>query len=168
MELKLAQIEAPIVRLSPVEPESLAAAIAWAETPNFAEFFRRFPPLQDWMSWDRAAQVLASCYQVSVDGRLVGLATIHKHDSENVELGLLLEGDARVYSEQVRDQMISYAFNYLKVNRVFVRILPSRTGMISKHIGIGFKEEGRTRQSCQVNGKYSDELVFGLLKGERK
>lgn len=167
MELKL-QLEAEqIVRLAPVTSEVIPQVILWAEDPAYVEFFRRFPPLQDWTSWDRAAQVLQGFYQVTLDGCLVGLAQVTKHDQENAELALLLVESARSSSEKVRDQMIDYAFNYLKVNRIFVRILTARTGIVKKHIDIGFKYEGTSRQSCLVNGKYYDEAIYGLLKGEK-
>lgn len=64
--------------------------------------------------------------------------------------------------------LIEYAFNTIKLNKIYGRVLACNSRSIKLHYKLGFKLECCLREQVLYEGVYSDLLVFGLLRKEWK
>jgi len=62
--------------------------------------------------------------------------------------------------------MLKYAFEYLNLNRVWLRVYETNHRAIHTFEKCGFIFEGRMRQGRYYKGQYSDIIIMGLLSDE--
>ncbi|MBW3014007.1 GNAT family N-acetyltransferase [Candidatus Woesearchaeota archaeon] len=60
--------------------------------------------------------------------------------------------------------MIEYGFKKLKTKRIWAGVLSNNPASAKVLKKCGFKQEGRLRKHTFKNGKYYDDLIFGLIK----
>lgn len=108
---------------------------------------------------------------IEVDGSLVGAIGLHHSEDvyrSNLELGYWVgeEHWNKGYATQAVRLMCDLAFNELKANRVVASVFEYNEA--SAHIlrKLGFKEEGRMRKHVLKDGKFVDEIHYGLLRTE--
>jgi ribosomal-protein-alanine N-acetyltransferase len=107
---------------------------------------------------------------VEVDGQVVGDAGLYgiDHFNQRCELGISL---GRVYwgkgfgQEAVR-VLVDYAFSYLKMNRVALKVLADDPRAVGAYRKAGFTEEGRLRNHDWGGGEFHDLLVMSILREE--
>jgi RimJ/RimL family protein N-acetyltransferase len=62
--------------------------------------------------------------------------------------------------------LIRWGFLELNLNRVWLRVFDDNARAIRSYEKLGFVVEGRLRQDRYHDGRHSDTLVMGLLRGE--
>lgn len=104
------------------------------------------------------------------EGKLAGVIGYHQINKEHnwTSIGYWLGSDF-VGKGLVTNSMrafIDYAFDYLKVHRIEVRVAVGniRSRTIPKILG--FKEEGRLREAEWLHDRYVDQVVYGLTASE--
>ncbi|MFH1175252.1 MAG: GNAT family protein [bacterium] len=70
------------------------------------------------------------------------------------------------YGSEAAQLIINFAFYRLNLNRISSAVLDFNPRSLALHKKLGFKEEGRKRESFYKNGRYCDEIIFGLLRKE--
>ena len=169
---KLATAKA--VRLAPYTPEIAAQIANWAQKPANAEFFRRIPPLCDWLSPEGIRQLWEGSWVVYEDDRAVGLLTMQGLDvyARSCEIGILVDNDSsahrRVTVDQVTDFMADYLFNYRNLHKVYLKVLEGREKLVKILESKGFSQEALLRDSCFFKGEYRNEYLLSCLKLEYK
>lgn len=58
------------------------------------------------------------------------------------------------------------AFSVLALHKVCGQALANNEASIKLHLALGFREEGRLREQCRIDGCYQDLVCFGLLRSE--
>lgn len=58
------------------------------------------------------------------------------------------------------------AFMALSLHKVCGQALAGNESSIRMHLALGFREEGRLREQCRIDGQYHDLVCFGLLRSE--
>lgn len=58
------------------------------------------------------------------------------------------------------------AFTALGLHKVCGQALVGNEASIKMHLALGFREEGRLREQCRIDGSYQDLVCFGLLRSE--
>jgi RimJ/RimL family protein N-acetyltransferase len=94
-------------------------------------------------------------------------------ESERAELSFLLN-NKHVIVESIYEKVFSIfitlikqvVFKDLQFNRIFTETYDNRPHHISILEKNGFEFEGRMRQHVQINGKFVDSLLHGILKEE--
>lgn len=106
------------------------------------------------------------------EGKLAGVIGYHQINKEHnwTSIGYWLGNDF-VGKGLVTNSMkafIDYAFDYLKVNRIEVRVAVGniRSRTIPKILG--FNEEGRLRDAEWLYDHYVDQVIYGLTAAEWK
>ncbi|GEN56596.1 GCN5 family N-acetyltransferase [Halolactibacillus alkaliphilus] len=84
------------------------------------------------------------------------------------EIGLMLDRhhQGQGHGEAAMLQMLSYAFDHLRLNKVFLTtrgINEKARGLYEK---LGFKIEGTFKDHCFVNGKYYDTYFMSLFESD--
>jgi len=106
----------------------------------------------------------------NLEGDFVGTANINDVDQRNGTFSFAI----RVFSDHRRKGfakdaftlLLKYGFNecrFLKANSVTIDF---NSASVEMHKALGFKIEGRRRNNIYTNGKYHDEVLFGMTKEE--
>jgi RimJ/RimL family protein N-acetyltransferase len=106
----------------------------------------------------------------NLDGVTVGWLSLHSRDQKNgtFGFGVAIYRDYRGhgYAVDAVRTLLKYGFweqRYQKCNSV---CLHSNEASIRLHEKLGFTEEGRIRRNCFFNGKYHDDVLFGMTREE--
>jgi RimJ/RimL family protein N-acetyltransferase len=106
----------------------------------------------------------------NLDGVTVGSVTLHSRDQKNgtFGFGVAVYRDYRGHGNAVDAvrTLLKYGFweqRYQKCNSACV---DTNEASIRMHEKLGFIEEGRIRRNSFFNGKYHDEVLFGMTREE--
>jgi RimJ/RimL family protein N-acetyltransferase len=106
----------------------------------------------------------------NLDGVMVGWATLHSRDPKNGTFGF----GVAVYREYrghgnaadaVR-MLLKYGFWEQRYQKCNSACLDINEASIRLHEKLGFTEEGRIRRAAFFDGKYLDEVLFGMTREE--
>lgn len=104
--------------------------------------------------------------------RLVGTIGLHEHDiyHNNIRYGGIIfpEYKEKGYGSEATKLILGYAFNELKVNKVYINAFPTNEGLIALCAKLCFRFDGILREHYFLNGKYHDMYHFTKLKKEWK
>lgn len=98
----------------------------------------------------------------------IGLHSISPKD-HNATFGIAIgEKDywSRGYGTEAARLLINYGFEQLNLHRISSFAVAFNERGIRLHKRVGFKEEGRQRECKFKNGKFHDEVAFGILREE--
>jgi RimJ/RimL family protein N-acetyltransferase len=103
-------------------------------------------------------------------GELVGGINIHSMDRKNgtFETGTRIYRAfrGRGYGFQAKVIVLRYAFYELRFQKYNIRCLESNDPMIHHAARLGCQAEGRIRRHIYTEGRFYDELIFGLTREE--
>ena len=101
---------------------------------------------------------------------LVGSVNTHdtdqRHGNFSYGVAIFREHWRRGYATEAVKLLLRYYFCELGYYRVTAKVYEFNAASIAFHRHMGFKEEGRIRQSLFTSGKRFDELLFGMLGSE--
>ncbi len=104
------------------------------------------------------------------EGNLVGGINIHSMDQKNgvFSPGLRIYRPYRRkgYSEDALRIILRYGFFELRYQKCNSGCIETNIPSVRLHRNLGFKEEGKRRRIMYTNGRYHDELLFGLTVEE--
>ncbi len=103
-------------------------------------------------------------------GQLIGYCTlrnvnlVHRH----AELGIFVEKEHahNGYGMEVLNLLVTYAFHYLNLRRIFIHVLSSNAPALDFFKAFGFKEEGRLRKHVSYRGIEQDLVIMGIFTDE--
>ena len=115
-----------------------------------------------------------SWYQLVIikkdDLELIGDLGIHFLDKNNkqAELGCTLAKNhqGKGYAAEALNAVIIYLFNELDKHRIIASIDPENTKSISLFNRLGFRKEAHFKKSILINGKWTDDVIYAILKDE--
>jgi RimJ/RimL family protein N-acetyltransferase len=70
--------------------------------------------------------------------------------------------------QQATRLLIGYAFTYLNMNRISLRVLADDARAVGAYRKAGFREEGRVRRAAWFAGDFHDELVMSVLRADQR
>ena len=131
--------------------------------------------IQDVHAWHQrtildAQQVLFGVFQTG-SNNLIGIArlmfidTLHKTSELGIYIGNAEMRGHGLGRETVK-QLIDYAFNTLKLERLYLRVLATNIAALRCYTACGFRLEGTWREHVVVDGKRCDMVLMGLLHRE--
>jgi len=106
------------------------------------------------------------------DGQhLIGACGLHRVRlaDRSAVFGILVgdrEYQNRGFGTEATRLMLRFAFEELNLNRVGLSVLAANRRGIQVYEKVGFVREGCARQAYYRNGRYQDELFYGLLRSE--
>src|SRR5262249_38238823 len=108
---------------------------------------------------------------VRATDQLIGTAGLHQidHRTRQAAFGISL-GDKAAwghgYGTEVTRLVVGHAFETLNLNRVWLHVFEYNPRAAHVYEKVGFRHEGRLRQSAFRDGRYWDTLVMGILRSE--
>ena len=168
----------PQVYLAPLDEDCLEQVLAWKSDVQLARQLvavETTMTIQDVHDWYKrtvldAQQVLFGVFQVG-SNNFIGIARLMFIDAlhKTAELGIYL-GNAEMrghgLGRETVKHLIDYAFNRLKLERLYLRVLATNTAALRCYTACGFQLEGTWREHVVVDGKRCDMVLMGLLQRE--
>lgn len=106
----------------------------------------------------------------TLEGELVGTITLHSRDEKNgrFSMGLRIYRPyrRRGYAEEAARILLRYGFYELRCQKANSACMEHNEGSIRLHEKLGFKVEGRRRRHIYTNGRYYDDILFGMTREE--
>ncbi len=106
----------------------------------------------------------------TLDGELVGGINIHSMNQRNgtFETGsrIYRAFRGRGYGFEAKLMVLRYAFHELRFQKYNIHCLENNQPMIRQAARLGCQQEGRVRRHSYTDGRYYDELIFGLTREE--
>lgn len=86
--------------------------------------------------------------------------------SGTFEIATLIDGDYRGkgYGTAAMRIILKYAFMERRLNKYCASILEGNLGSIIMHEKLGCEQEGLCKQNIYTDGRYYDEVLYGLAK----
>jgi len=102
----------------------------------------------------------------TLDSELIGGINIHSMDQKNGTF----ETGSRIYSAyrgngygfDAKILVLRYAFHEMRFQKYNIHCVDTNEPMIRHAERLGCQREGRIRRHIYMNGRYHDELIFGL------
>ncbi len=85
------------------------------------------------------------------------------------ELGIVIGEKAywgQGYGSDAIRTLLRFAFEEMNLHRVYLRVYEDNARGIRAYEKCGFCIEGRLREANYRKGRYHDELIMGVLRGE--
>lgn len=105
--------------------------------------------------------------ELPASGEIIGMISLNNIDviNRNAELGYWLGKPfwGKGYVSEAIELLVNHSFRRFKLNRIYARVM--RPNTVSAHLleKCGFTYEGTLRKNIKRNGRYLDELRYGLL-----
>ncbi|ARC84831.1 acetyltransferase family protein [Clostridium argentinense CDC 2741] len=104
----------------------------------------------------------------TLDGTLVGRINLYSDDEQNGTFEIATKIDTgyrgKGYGTAAMRIILKYAFMERRLNKYCAGILEGNLGSIAMHEKLGCEQEGVCKQNIYTNGRYYDEICFGLTK----
>jgi len=103
--------------------------------------------------------------------KAIGTCGIHKINAKdrNAEIDIII-GEKKQwgkgYGREATGVLIKYCFQEINLRRIATGAYSFNKRSIRALLSVGFRKEGRQLQIVFKNGKYHDNILFGLLKKE--
>jgi RimJ/RimL family protein N-acetyltransferase len=131
-----------------------------SEARQFVEKYREFAPDSGLLMFTIE----------TLGGDFVGGCNINNIDQKNgtFSVGMQVDRDHRGkgYGTAAMRILLRYAFLELRLNKWYGSVLDGNTASIAMLKKLGCAQEGVRRQMVYTDGKYLDEILFGLTKEE--
>lgn len=70
------------------------------------------------------------------------------------------------YGQETMNLLLNFAFRILNLNRVELETFDFNKRAQRCYRKVGFKEVGRRRKACYIDGEYHDDVIMDILKEE--
>ena len=104
----------------------------------------------------------------TLDGQNVGALNLNSIDEKNgtFSIGMQIDRDhrGRGYGTAAMRILLRYAFFERRLNKYYGSVLEGNMASTTMLKKLGCMEEGRRRQMVYTDGRYHDEILFGLTK----
>jgi len=167
------------VYLRPVEMEDVDRFVRWFNDPVVRLTLSSATPLNRL----REREFVERLYKDSRDVVLavvaregdthIGVAGLHGMGLPNrsATFGIAIGEKAhwdKGYGTEATKLMLNYGFGTLNLHRITLWVYDFNPRGVHVYEKLGFKEEGRKRESVFRGGRYQDEILMGILESEWK
>lgn len=163
------------VRLRAPMREDIPTFVKWFNDPEVTEFLLRSPPMgmdEEERWFDSLVSQEGRVFSVETrQGKLIGnLGIIHIDWAQRkADIGAVLgekEYWSKGYGTEAITLLLGYMFEELNLNRIWLYCDESNVRAQRCYEKCGFRREGVFRQNRFKAGRYIDDVVMSILRGE--
>ena len=160
-----------------LEASDLGRTLAWINQPEISAAIGLQAPITEteqarWFDQtDRASDKIVFAICLCGSDEHVGNASLglidHRH--RNARLSIFIADRAhrgRGIGSSAIDLLLGYAFNVLKLHRVYLKTDAEAEALSRFYRKLGFVPEGRLREQEFLDGRFVDKALFGILESE--
>ena len=169
-------LEGKDIVLRPLKKETdLARCMKWMNDMETKQYLLVILPV-DWATEEKWFEKEKKPGEITLaietkKGEYIGNIGLHNIDLifRHGEIGIVI--GEKAYREkglgtQAVRLLVDYAFSQMNLHRIEYRAIADNERSIKTAKRIGFKEEGRRRETVYRNGRYKDDVILGLLHKE--
>ena len=108
----------------------------------------------------------------NLNEEVVGITSICDRDEKNgtfsFSMRIFPKHRKKGYALEASKIVLKYGFYELRYQKANSETIEINTASINLHHALGFKDEGRRRRNVYTNGRYYDEVLFGMTIEEFK
>ncbi len=97
-------------------------------------------------------------------GRIIFGIDNEGHGTFGVGIRIATEHQGKGYGTSAMKILIKYGFMERRLNKCSSTVLEGNEASIKMHKKLGYEQEGVLKQNIYMNGRYYDEICFGLTK----
>jgi RimJ/RimL family protein N-acetyltransferase len=169
------------VRLRAIEPEDWQIFNAWNLDSENARlcYAIPFPASKErdrrWAADQAAQEPKEDAFNLAIENHaheLVGIINTHTCSARNgtfsYGLAVQREHQRKGYASDAILLVLRYYFLELRYQKVNAGVYSFNAASIRLHERLGFQQEGRLRRMTYTNGRFFDDLIFGMTVEEFK
>jgi len=171
-------LEGKYVELRQIEESDLPELRDWRNSPYIRAYTREYRPLNmvNQKKWFELLSADRSNIMFAIETKggevtfgccgLTGINWKEGHGEVSIYLG---EGEwqGKGYATDALQLLLKYGFEELRLHRIYAIIFEYNEASVKFFEKNGFEFEGRHREARFWDGKFHDELVYGVLESER-
>lgn len=165
------------ITIRPITVEDTANVIRWRNNPAVLANFIYQKPFteEDHLNWLNTKVFTGDTAQFIIEetASKTPIGSVYLRDIDKVhqkgEFGIFIGEDlarGKGYGTLATKLILQYAFQELKLNKVFLRVFADNPSAIACYKKAGFVEEGLFRADVWINGQPRDMVFMGLLRSE--
>ncbi|MBL6995929.1 GNAT family N-acetyltransferase [Desulfobacula sp.] len=163
-----------IVKLRPITSEDMAKIPEWRNKDHIRKWFFNSNILtsEDQEKW-YSAYVLNDfdkMFIIQAGSEDIGTFSVYNIDTKNkkAEIGNLMIGEdkhrGKGYAYQAGKLLLEYAFNNLKLERLYLSLFADNIAAFNLYAKLGFVKEGVLGQDILTSSGRKDVILMGLMK----
>jgi len=169
-------LEGKLTRLRKIEPDDLPAVLAWRNSPEVRDYLFATKEISadEHRAWyerlrtDHSKEVFVI---TDLAGQPLGLAQLFDIDYPNsrAEWGFYISDPRNRragYGAEAEYLILRYAFDELKLHRIYCHTLAFNKSVLSLHERFNFKQEGVLRAHIRRDNQPHDVVITAILKEE--
>lgn len=161
-------------RLRRLREDDIEMVRMWRMHPEITKYMYTDPVIsaEDQRRWYKRINESEDVYWIiEQEGVPVGLASLVEWDkNNNIVMGnsYIVERnkDTLKLAVNLQINMFYYAFEIMKVNKVYGEIMAENVGVLRSLELCGSKQEGVLREKVYKNGKYHDIVMHGIIRSD--
>jgi RimJ/RimL family protein N-acetyltransferase len=171
--------EGRLVRLRGIEPDDWETFFAWNQDSESARYlyFIPFPTTKEEVrQWaakqagqrgedDRFFFVMETLAHEAV-GSIITSSCDRRNGSFSYGVGVLPAHRGKGYASEAVELVLHYFFRELRYQKATVHVYSSNEPTLRLHERLGFVREGQLRRMIYTDGRYVDDIVFGMTAEE--
>jgi RimJ/RimL family protein N-acetyltransferase len=170
-------IESGNIYLRPMEIEDVPYKVRWINDPDVRRTLNFDYPIskvatEQWLrkvATDSSRKDFIAC--LKSNNIPIGYGGFLHIDYKNLKAESYMGIGAKEYwgsgnGYQLKKALLVYAFDHLRLNRVYSYHLTDNKPMIKINLKLGGKEEGIVREDVYSNGALRDRILLSVLKDE--
>lgn len=168
-------LKSDMLKLRPLELSDSKILVEYLNNEEIKEYVSLFFPINNFLEeeWIRKNAISHNnlTFGIEVDGKLVGTTGFKNIDwiTRSTEYGIAIY-DANYWNKGIGTEatklMLKYGFEYLNLNRIWLRVFENNPRAIRVYEKCGFIHEGRERQGRYYKGHYWDVIHMSILAEE--
>ena len=168
----------PRIYLRALEPEDYEVSVKWRNDPEIRamvgghSYFVSSEKEKEWVKntiFNNNRIVLAIC--LVENDKYIGNVMLQEIDYIDGSASIpIMIGDknewGKGYATEARFLMLKFAFEERRLHKITDLVKEDNICSIKMHEKCGYKKEGILRESIFRNGKFHNQVIMGVLKGE--
>ena len=178
--VECADIRGHKTRLRPMRADEAPLFYEWATDPEVQPFwggrgrYKGFDDfLHDWQPhyFDGSQPDSGRCFTIEAGARAIGMIAYNRIDVRNssTEIDIVIGDPAhrdRGYGTDAVRAFLAFLFDTVGLHRVWLGTSDYNVRAQRAYEKCGFRREGVTRQSSWVDGRWVDDVIYGILEHE--
>ncbi len=162
------------VSLRPITKEDTDMVLSWRNSEQVKQYFiyRKDITVEEHLSWlaNKVETGKVAQFIIETENGPVGSVYLQSIDQthKNAEYGIFIGADGCVgkgYGTEAGRLILEYAFDVLKLHKVYLRVIDNNLRAIKSYEHMGFSVEGVLKDEIFVDGAYYDIVRMSILEG---
>lgn len=168
-------LKSDLLKLRPLEVSDSRVLVEYLNNEEIKEYVSLFFPVNNFLEeeWIRRNAISHNnlTFGIEIEGKLIGTAGFKNIDwiTRSTEYGIAIY-DSSYWNKGIGTEatklMLKYGFEYLNLNRIWLRVFENNPRAIRVYEKCGFIQEGRERQGRYYKGHYWDVIHMSILSEE--